>query len=189
MFAVGHYVDFFAHFNNIELFHEAKSALLAIPMTIKWIAGISDFTWIFARPHPLFESFHKNPWRSKGYMSFMAIQTHVFVVLILYWMTPTEINACSCDKLFLFYFNSYSIESTKWGNIPFLNRHSLPLKPIKSNIWLYKYLPYTLICHANQVLHKNFAIWKYFTGLLICLIWGRYSAPFPMQNSIFFFPI
>ena len=34
-------------------------------------------------------------------MSFMAIQTHVFVVLILYWMIPTEINACtcSCDKL------------------------------------------------------------------------------------------
>ena len=36
-------------------------------------------------------------------------------------MTPTEINACSCDKLFLFYFNSY-IESTKWANVPFLAR-------------------------------------------------------------------
>ena len=23
-------------------------------------------------------------------------------------------------------------------------------------------------------------------GLSICLIWGRYSDPFPMQNSIFF---
>ena len=60
-------------------------------------------------------------------------------------MTPTEINACSCDKLFLFYFNPY-IESTKWANVPFLNRHFLPLKPIKSNIWLDEYLPYT---HAN----------------------------------------
>ena len=29
-FAVGHLVDLFAHFNNIELFHEAKSILLAI---------------------------------------------------------------------------------------------------------------------------------------------------------------
>ena len=35
MFAVGQYVDLFAHFNNIDLFHEAKSVLLAILTKIK----------------------------------------------------------------------------------------------------------------------------------------------------------
>ena len=35
MFAVGHLVDVFEHFNNIERFYEAKSILLAIPTTIK----------------------------------------------------------------------------------------------------------------------------------------------------------
>ena len=63
-------------------------------------------------------------------MSFMAIHAHICVLLLLYWMTPTEINASSCNKLFLFYFNSYSIRVHKMGKSPFLHRHSLPLKPI-----------------------------------------------------------
>ena len=45
-------------------------------------------------------------------------------------MTPTEINACSCDKLFLFYFKSY-IESTKWANVPFFEQAFSPFKTNK----------------------------------------------------------
>ena len=45
-------------------------------------------------------------------------------------MTPTEINASSCNKsfLFLFYFIQHSVH--KMGKIPFLHTHSIPLKPI-----------------------------------------------------------
>ena len=81
-------------------------------------------------------------------------------------MTSTQINASNCYKLFLFYFISYSIflfyfisysiESKKWTKDQFLHRHS---------IWLDEFLPYTFIWHANQVLHKNFDIWKYFISL------------------------
>ena len=58
-FAVSHEVDLFAHFNNIEFFHEAKIILLAIPTTNLYIAGVSDFTRIFARASPLFETLTK----------------------------------------------------------------------------------------------------------------------------------
>ena len=73
-------------------------------------------------------------------------------------MTQTEINASSCNKLFLFYFGSYSIESTKWAKVPLLNRHSFPLKSIKSNIWLDEYLPYTVMLtkfNINILIFEN----------------------------------
>ena len=88
-------------------------------------------------------------------MSFVAIQTRVFVVLILYWMTPTEINASSCNELFLFYFNSFSIESTKLAKVPFLHRHNLPLIPINR---IFVWMNFFLILYSVMLTKFNINI-------------------------------
>ena len=85
-------------------------------------------------------------------------------------MTTTEINASSCNRLFLFYFNSYSIESTKWAKVPFLHRHSLLLKPINR---IFGWMNFFLILSSVMLTKFNIKI-LIFENIFFIELWVFY---------------